>query len=56
MARSLKAGDRNSNFVRACTDQEIGEFVKMMRSGTEDEKTKAVETASEKIGKSEGFR
>lgn len=52
----LGSGDRDLEFIRRSTDREIAEFVRIMRTGTEDEKKQAVEAAWEKILSSEGPR
>jgi hypothetical protein len=44
----LHAGGMNSNFVRNASDAEIGEFVRIMRTGTSVEKEQAVQAACEK--------
>ena len=45
---SLSAGEFNDRFVARATDQEIGDFVAVMETGSSDQKLKAVEAATKK--------
>lgn len=45
---SLHMGKLDARFVEVAADSEIAEFVRVMRTGTADEKRQAVEAACDK--------